>query len=150
MMQGLFCEKVINNGLFSCKIILEHPPGNNAPLSKLWAYAGKGRFCMWTRHHKRRNTGRLIVPAISLVVLSYFGFHAYNGDYGLNAKARYEIRIATLEAELHMLETARGKLEERVSLVNNGTLEKDMLDEHARKALNLAQANELVIFRQTK
>ena len=105
---------------------------------------------MWTRQYKRRNTGRLIVPAISIVVLSYFSFHAYHGDYGLNAKARYETRIAALESELHVLEAARGKLEERVSLVNNGTLEKDMLDEYARRALNLAQENELVVFHHRK
>lgn len=103
---------------------------------------------MWTRHHKRRNTGLLIVPAISAVVLSYFVFHAYNGDYGINAKVRYEQRIENLEAELASLAAARGKLEERVSLVNYGTLEKDMLDEQARRSLNLVHANELVIFRR--
>src|SRR5690606_16606173 len=101
---------------------------------------------MWTRHHKRRNNGRLIVPAISAVVLSYFAFHAYNGDFGINAKVRYDQRIATLEGELESLSAARKRLEERVSLVNYGTLEKDMLDEQARRALNLVQAEELVIF----
>ena len=40
---------------------------------------------MWTRQHKQTNTGRLIVPAISAVVLAYFGFHAYHGEYGLYA-----------------------------------------------------------------
>src|SRR5690606_33737929 len=103
---------------------------------------------MWTRQHKRRNNGRLIVPAISIVVLSYFVFHAYNGDYGINAKVRYDQRITALEGELDALSTARKKLEERVSLVNYGTLEKDMLDEQARRALNLVQAEELVIFLQ--
>src|SRR5690606_3473797 len=102
---------------------------------------------MWTRHHKRRNTGRLIVPAISVVVLSYFVFHAFNGDYGINAKARYEQRIAELEAELGSLSEARRELEERVSLVSSRSLEKDMLDEQTRRSLNLVQANELVIFR---
>ncbi|MFC6487751.1 FtsB family cell division protein [Nitratireductor sp. GCM10026969] len=102
---------------------------------------------MWTRHHKRRNTGRLIVPAIAILVLSYFGFHAYHGDYGLNAKARLETRAAKLEEELGALRKTRGELEERVSLLSDGTLEKDMLDEQARRALNLAQDNEIVIFR---
>lgn len=104
---------------------------------------------MWTRYHKRRNTGRLIVPAIAAVVLSYFGFHAYQGDYGLNAKARLEARIVGLEAELAGLEKTRGKLEERIALVRDGTLEKDMLDEQARRALNLVRDNEIVVFRPT-
>lgn len=102
---------------------------------------------MWTRHHKRRNTGRLIVPAISLVVLSYFGFHAYQGDYGLAAKVRLELRIAVLEEERAALEATRAKLEKRLALVRDGTLEKDMLDEQARRSLNLARENEIVIFR---
>lgn len=102
---------------------------------------------MWTRHHKRRNTGRLIVPAIATLVLAYFGFHAYHGDYGLIAKERLEARIATLEGELEALREARRKLERRVSLLNDGSLERDMLDEQARRALNLARKNEIVIFR---
>jgi len=109
----------------------------------------KGIRRMWTRHHKRRNTGRLIVPTISVVVLSYFVYHAYNGTYGINATVRYEQRIETLEAELASLSEVRRGLEERVSLVNDGSLEKDMLDEQARRLLNLAHANELVIYRRT-
>lgn len=102
---------------------------------------------MWTRHHKRRNTGRLIVPAIATLVLAYFGFHAYHGDYGLIAKETLEARIATLEGELEALREARRKLERRVSLLNDGSLERDMLDEQARRSLNLARKNEIVIFR---
>jgi cell division protein FtsB len=103
---------------------------------------------MWTRHHKRRNTGRLIVPTISVVVLSYFVYHAYNGTYGINATVRYEERIEVLESELAQLADVRRGLEERVTLLNDGSLEKDMLDEHARRLLNLAKADELVIYRR--
>jgi cell division protein FtsB len=102
---------------------------------------------MWTRHHKRRNTGRLIVPTITVIVLSYFGFHAYQGDYGLNAKDRLEARVVELENELEVLRKSRAKLEERLALLNDGSLEKDMLDEQARRALNLTHENEIVIFR---
>ncbi|WP_309085359.1 septum formation initiator family protein [Chelativorans sp.] len=103
---------------------------------------------MWTRHHKRRNTGRLIVPAITIVVLSYFSFHAYRGDYGLNAKGHLEERVAELEQELDGLRKTRGKLEERLALLNDGSMERDMLDEQARRTLNFAQENEIVIFRR--
>lgn len=101
---------------------------------------------MWTRYHKRRNTGRLIVPTITAVVLSYFGFHAYNGDYGINAKVRYQQRIEALEEELASLSAARAKLEERTSLLNSASLEKDMLDEYIRRTLNYAAPNELVVY----
>lgn len=102
---------------------------------------------MWTRHHKRRNTGRLIVPAIAVVFLSYFGFHAYHGKYGIYSKYKLEARTADLEAELASLQDTRTQLEHRVQLLHDGTLEKDMLDEQARRALNVARKDEVIIYR---
>ncbi|HRP77875.1 MAG TPA: septum formation initiator family protein [Aquamicrobium sp.] len=103
---------------------------------------------MWTRQRKKRNTGALIVPAIAVAFLSYFGFHAFHGEYGIYSKYRLEERVAALEATLETTRTARVALEQRVRLLHDGSLEKDMLDEHARRALNLALANEVVIMRQ--
>ncbi|EIM78133.1 Septum formation initiator [Nitratireductor aquibiodomus RA22] len=105
----------------------------------------KGFFRMWTRHHKRRNTGRLIVPTITGLFLAYFGFHAYNGDYGIYSKYRLETRIAEAQERLDALVAKRQELEHRVALVNDGSLEKDMLDEQARRALNLARENEVIV-----
>jgi cell division protein FtsB len=102
---------------------------------------------MWTRQHKKRNTGALIVPAIAAVFLSYFGFHAFNGEYGIYSKYRLEERVAALESNLEVVKTQRIRLERRVQLLHDGTLEKDMLDEHARRALNLALPDEVVIMR---
>ncbi|MEO3385855.1 septum formation initiator family protein [Mesorhizobium sp. CAU 1741] len=102
---------------------------------------------MWTRQHKKRNTGALIVPAIAVVFLSYFGFHAFNGEYGIYSKHQLEGRVAVLEAELAGVTATRIELEERVKLLHDGTLEKDMLDEHARYSLNLALPDEVIIMR---
>lgn len=102
---------------------------------------------MWTRQHKKRNTGALIVPAITAVFLSYFGYHAFNGDYGIYSKYRLEEQVALRQAELDRLTAERMKLEQRVQLLHDGTLEKDMLDENARRALNLALPDEIVIMR---
>jgi cell division protein FtsB len=104
-------------------------------------------IAMWTRQHKKRNTGALIVPAIAAVFLSYFGFHAFHGEYGIYSKYRLEERVATLESNLEAVKTQRIRLERRVQLLHDGTLEKDMLDEHARRALNLALPDEVVIMR---
>lgn len=102
---------------------------------------------MWTRQHKKRNTGALIVPAVAAVFLSYFGFHAFQGEYGIYAKYRLEERVAMLEGNLARVSAERTHLERRVQLLHDGTLEKDMLDEHARRALNLALPDEIVIMR---
>ena len=100
---------------------------------------------MWTRQHKNRNTGRLIVPAISALFLAYFGFHAFNGEFGIYSKYRFEARAVELQAELDRIKAQRLELERRVQLLHDGTLEKDMLDEQARRALNLSHADEVTI-----
>ncbi len=102
---------------------------------------------MWTRQRKKTRRGALIVPAISVAFLAYFGFHALHGEYGFYAKERLDKRIAELQAELDAKHAQRLELEQRVQLLHDGTLEKDMLDEQARKALNVAHADEVVIYR---
>ena len=100
---------------------------------------------MWTRQHKNGNAGRLIVPAISAVFLAYFGFHAYHGEFGIYSKYRFQARTAELQAQLDEVKAERIELERRVQLLHDGTIEKDMLDEQARKALNLSHPNEITI-----
>jgi cell division protein FtsB len=103
---------------------------------------------MWTRQHRKRSTGRLIVPAIAALFLAYFGFHAFHGEYGLYAKYRLEERIVVLNEELAELRLHRSRFEDRLQLLHDGTLEKDMLDEQARRALGFLQADEIVIIRE--
>lgn len=102
---------------------------------------------MWTRQYKKRNTGRLILPLLSAAVLSYFGFHAYHGEFGIYSKYEYEARAVVLSAQLDEVKARRTELERRVQLLHDGTLDKDMLDEQARRALNLSRADEITIIR---
>ena len=100
---------------------------------------------MWTRQHRPRKTGRLIVPAITAVVLSYFGYHVYHGEFGIDSKAQLRERAEILQAELDKVRTQRAELEGRVRMLRDGTIDKDMLDEHARRALNLSHPDEVTI-----
>lgn len=102
---------------------------------------------MWTRHHKQSKTGRLIVPGVAAVLITYFGFHAYNGEYGIYSRYRLEARTVELQAQLDAIRHQRLMLEQRVQLLHDGTLEKDMLDEQARKALNVAHLDEIIIMK---
>lgn len=102
---------------------------------------------MWTRQHKKRKTGALIVPAIAAAFLSYFGYHAFQGEFGIYAKYAFEERIVALNEQLDAVRDQRSELEHRVKLLRDGSLEKDMLDEYARRALNLAHEDEIVIYR---
>jgi len=105
---------------------------------------------MWTRQHKQTNAGRLIVPSLCALFLSYFGYHAYHGAFGINSKAKLQAQVAGLQEQLAPVKTRRLEIEQRVRLLHDGSLEKDMLDEQARRTLNVTSADELVIMLPTK
>jgi cell division protein FtsB len=100
---------------------------------------------MWTRQHKQRNTGRLIIPSLCAAFVAYFGYHAYHGEFGITSRYRLQAEAADLQAQLDAVKTRRVDLERRVQLLHDGTIEKDMLDEQARSALNLSRADEITI-----
>lgn len=102
---------------------------------------------MWTRQYKDRKMRRLVVPAITAAVLAYFALHAQSGKYGLNAKQELSVELANREAVYNTLDRQREKLEKRVSLLHDGTLQRDMLDEQARRALNLSSDDEITLLR---
>lgn len=101
---------------------------------------------MWTRQHRQRKTGRFVVPAITAAFLSYFGYHSFNGDFGLEATARFEAQRIQRAAELEDLSSRRKALEKQVELMSDGSLERDMIDEMARYQLNLSRQDDIVIF----
>jgi len=100
---------------------------------------------MWTRQKRRSDRIRFIVPCLTLVVVGYFSYHIYHGAYGLYARANIMQQIELLEDELHHLRLKNSTLADRVSLLKNGSIEKDMLDEYARRNLNVARPNEVTI-----
>lgn len=102
---------------------------------------------MWTRHRKRRQYGRLIVPVISAAFLSYFGYHSIHGSFGLIAQKKLEADRAGLLKQLTALKVERQSLERRALLLKDGSIEKDILDEQARRALNVVRPDEIVILR---
>ncbi|MCY1668617.1 FtsB family cell division protein [Rhizobium sp. SL86] len=101
---------------------------------------------MWTRHHKKRKFGRLVLPAITVAFVSYFGYHSVHGDLGLVATEKFERMRLDRDAELAKLVKKREALERQVQLMSDGSLEKDMLDEIARYQLNVSRDDEIVIF----
>lgn len=100
---------------------------------------------MWTRQHKQRNTGRLIIPSLCAAFVAYFGYHAYHGEFGITSRYRLQAEAVSLQAQLDAIRTQRVDLERRVKLLHDGTIAKDMLDEQARNALNLSRADEITI-----
>lgn len=100
---------------------------------------------MWTRQYKSSKLRVVVVPALACCLLGYFLFHAVNGTLGLNSSERYDAEIAKLEIELAGLEKHRTELQKRTKLLSDGSLERDLIDETARRSLGLTRANELIM-----
>jgi len=90
-------------------------------------------------------TGRFVLPILTAAFLSYFGFHAYHGEFGLYSRIQLEEQKSLLSQQLEKVTADRAALEKRVTLLRDGSIEKDMLDEQARRALNLSHPDEMTI-----
>ncbi|WP_332066139.1 FtsB family cell division protein [Bartonella sp. CB189] len=100
---------------------------------------------MWTKQKRRSTKIRFVLPLMTVGVLSYFSYHVYHGEYGLYSLSKVNQHIAELKEELHSIEVERAFIEKRISLLRDGYIEKDMLDEYVRRNLNFSKPNELTI-----
>ena len=82
---------------------------------------------------------------LGLGALAYLGYHLFEGDRGLKASWSVEQRLAKADVERKALMAERQRLEGRVGLLREGSLDRDMLDERLRQMLNLVQPNDVVI-----
>jgi cell division protein FtsB len=100
-----------------------------------------------TRQTRNSRMGRFILPALCLTLLSYFGYHAWSGRYGIESMHRLEDEAVRLEFELASIKLRRQALEAKVMLLREGSIERDMLDEQARGTLNVLRTDEVAILR---
>ena len=101
---------------------------------------------MSTRQRKQSKLRPLLLPVCCLFILGYFAYHAVEGDYGLFALEKLKERVASLETELAAVRAERARMEAHVALMRPESLDRDMIDERAREALNMADAKDIVIF----
>lgn len=102
---------------------------------------------MATRQSKNSRFSGLAIPVACLCILAYFSYHAFQGSLGIQSRALMDQKNLQLQFELARLREARQDMERKVSLLRDGNLEKDMLDQQVRHMLNLVKSNEVVILR---
>ncbi len=101
---------------------------------------------MSTRQRKQSKIRPLLLPLCCLLIMGYFAYHAVEGDYGLFALGKLKDRVAALDKDLKQARVERQQLENHVALMRPESLDRDMIDERAREALNMADAKDIVIF----
>ena len=88
---------------------------------------------------------RIGLPVLTAAFLGYFGYHALSGSYGLIALSGFKAEAESLQIELAELQAERSAMEARAELLRPAGLDPDMIDELARRNLNVIAPNEFVI-----
>lgn len=98
---------------------------------------------------RRGSNGRFaLLFLICLALIAYFAYHAVEGDHGLHKRAELAQRIAGLTKELEALKSERLRIEHDVALMmSRAKSEPDLLDEQARRLLNYASPDDIIVLR---
>jgi cell division protein FtsB len=89
----------------------------------------------------------LLLHVSAFTLIGYFAFHAFHGNYGLEAKKGYEEDIIRLTLARDELRLERAELERHVALLRPESIDPDMVEELARRDLGFAHPNDLVMIK---
>lgn len=84
-------------------------------------------------------------PAVFLAITYYFGWNAVHGQSGLQAQVVQRAELVQAQQAFAQADAERTRWETRISDLSGDSVTADMLDGQARKVLNLAEPNDLVI-----
>jgi cell division protein FtsB len=101
---------------------------------------------MATRQRRKSLITPLLLPLIAIGFSGYFAWHAWHGEFGVEARRQLDATADKLRAELADLSSEKDKVERRVKLLQPQSLESDMLDERGRSILGYAEPNEIAIY----
>ena len=86
----------------------------------------------------------LLLHLAAVALIGYFAFHAYTGNYGINARKGYEADIERLTRLRDDLRNEREDLDRHVALLRPQSIDPDTVEELARRDLGFALPNDLV------
>jgi cell division protein FtsB len=87
----------------------------------------------------------LVLYTVSGSVAAYFVWHALNGERGLKASVEYTRQIAELDKERAGLRAERAHWEHRIGLIRSAEIDRDILDEEARRMLGRVNGHDVVV-----
>ena len=92
-----------------------------------------------------RTLRRAAWPAVGMGVIAFFGAYAVLGPNGALAYGDYQRQLVKREREFAALDHRRAVIRNRVALLDPDHATPDMVDEMARRDLNVVHPNELVV-----
>lgn len=87
----------------------------------------------------------LALYIVSGAAVSYFLFHAKHGARGLEARGTLQEALRETEAELAELTAERKQWEQRLSLVRDESVDRDLLEEQARAVLGRTHKSDVIV-----
>ena len=91
----------------------------------------------------------LVVPAISVAVVSYFGAYAIWGNRGMLALEDTQAKLGIQQEQLAQLRDNRARLEHRIALMEKNGGDPDLVEELARGQLMDGAPNQVALPRSS-
>ena len=96
-------------------------------------------------HAIRRQAKAMAAPCAFLLLTGYFGWHATQGERGLQSYALRLNQLHAAEQEFARVQDEEQGWEHRVAALRTGRLDRDLLDERVRVRLDLADPADVVV-----
>jgi cell division protein FtsB len=87
----------------------------------------------------------LAIPGASLAIMLGLGYSLFNGERGLKRLAQIDQQLTLHQVYRDELKIERERLEQRVAMLQERTLNFDLLDERLRAMLNVIRPGETVV-----
>ncbi len=84
-------------------------------------------------------------PALVILVMGFFAYHAILGPNGILAYRDYQRKLAQRSLQYACLNKVRAEMRNRVELLDPRHADPDMVDELVRRKLNVAHPDEFIV-----
>ncbi len=92
----------------------------------------------------------MVLPAVTVTVVGYFGSHAIWGERGILALEDTQAHLALRQQELTGLDQSRARLEHRIALMGQASPDADLVEELARTQLMDGAPNQVAVSRKAR
>jgi cell division protein FtsB len=105
---------------------------------------------MRIRRSVTRFFGVLVVPAITIAIVAYFGAYAIWGNRGVLSLEDTQAKLGIQQEQLAQLQDRRGRLEHRIALMEQNGADPDLIEELARSQLMDGGPGEIAVPRTAR